>query len=122
MFQMARRYSSIDKAELGELLASWYRNFGKVAPRRGYHDDDDSGSGEGGAKPPWENHPLFADTPIGAPSDLASVLVADKRTLAEAEERKNEACDELKNNLAMRMTNEERLENRYRNTIKPQPV
>lgn len=113
------RIPSKDKAELGELLAEWYRHFGKVAPRRRYLDDDESGSGTGGAKPPWENHPLFMDLPIGAPSDLAFILAADERTMDEAENRVNEACPELK--MQLQNTLKQKYDYQYQRKMTLQP-
>jgi len=97
------RLTKQQKTDLGETIGAWYRNFGKVNPRRAYHDDEESGTGAAGAVPPWEAHPLFMDMPIGASSDLASILVNDERTLDLAEEREKEACPELKNQLNLAM-------------------
>lgn len=107
------------KAQLGEELAAYFRQFGNVAPRRAYHDDDESGTGGGTAKPPWESHPLFMDLPIGAPSDLASILVADERTMEAAEKRENECSPELK----MQLTNalKQKYEYQIQHRMAPQP-
>lgn len=113
------RIPTIYKAQLGEALAAWYRHFGTVLPRRAYHDDDESGSGTGGAKPPWESHPLFAEIPIGAPSDLASILTADDRTMDNAEKRLDEACPELK--LQLELSLKQKQEYRYQQKIAPIP-
>jgi hypothetical protein len=95
------------KKELGEELAKWYRNFGKVKPRRAYHEDDDRGTGR--SELVFEGHPLLADLPLGAPSDLASILVADERTLAEAEKRLDESCPQLKKSLELQLGQKQQL-------------
>lgn len=113
------RIATKDKAALGELLAKWYRHFGKVAPRRAYHDDDESGgSGVAGAEPPWESHPFFMDMPIGAPSDLASILVADSRTMDAAEQRLDQSCPELK----MQLENALKQKYEYQRKLKIAPT
>lgn len=99
---MSKRIPAKLKAELGEFLAEWYRHFGRVAPRRKYHEDDEGdGSGTGSAKPWFEGHSYLNEMHIGAPSDLAAVIVADSRTLDEADQRSNEMTEELQNKLAL---------------------
>lgn len=100
---MSKRIPATLKKELGERLAKWYRMFGKVAPRRAYYEDD-SGSGDASMSPPlFEGHPLLAETPIGAPSDLSSILTADERTLEEADKRSEELTNDLQNKLSMEL-------------------
>jgi hypothetical protein len=84
------------KIELSELLLQWYRQFGKVAPRRPYYDEEGDDSGAGGAELLFESHPLFADLPIGAPSDLDFIIQTNNQNIAEADKRADEACPELK--------------------------
>lgn len=109
---MSKRIPATYKTELGEFLAKWYRHFGKVAPRRAYHEDDEGSAGAPTSKM-FEDHPFLAEMPIGAPSDLASTIIEDARTLDEADERKDELKNELQNKLTMRLEN--KLENKYRN-------
>lgn len=113
------RIPTKQKAALGESLVAYFRQFGTVAPRRAYHDEDESGTGTGSAKPPWEAHPMFLETPIGAPSDLASILVADERTVENAENRMNEACPELRMQLEYSLKQKE--EYRLQQKIAPTP-
>ena len=107
------------KAELGEYLAGWYRHFGKVAPRRAYHEDD-KGSGElGSAQPLFEGHPFLNEMPVGASSDLASIIVNDSRTLDEADKRSEELTLELQNKLALELGQKKQKRFEYQN--RPQP-
>lgn len=119
---MSKRIPATYKVELGKFLAKWYRHFGKVAPRRAYHEDDEGSAGAPASKM-FEDHPFLAEMPIGAPSDLASTIIEDTRTLDEADERKDELKNELQNKLTMRLGNklEQKNENRPRFNPKPQP-
>jgi hypothetical protein len=120
---MSKRIPAILKAELGEYLATWYRKFGKVAPRRAYHEDDEGGSGTAAAdvKPPFEGHPLLNDVPIGAPSDLASIIVADSRTLEEADKRSDELTEQLQNRLELALGQKKQRKFLYEHQTRPQP-
>ena len=113
---MSKRIPATYKVELGDFLANWYRNFGKVAPRRAYHEDDEGSAGAPASKM-FEEHPFLAQMPIGAPSDLASTIVEDTRTLDEANERKDELKNELQNKLTMQLEN--KLEKKYSNENRP---
>lgn len=113
---MSKRIAATYKAELGEFLANWYRHFGKVAPRRAYHEDDEGSAGSPASKM-FEDHPFLAQMPIGAPSDLASTIVEDARTLDEANERVDELKNELQNKLNLQLEN--KLEKKYRNENRP---
>lgn len=117
---MSKRIPAVYKAKLGELLANWYHHFGKVAPRRAYHEDDEGGSGAPNNKM-FEDHPFLAEVPIGAPSDLASVLVEDARTIDETHDRKDELTNELKNKLDLTLGNKLRNRHQLHLNIKPQP-
>ena len=116
---MSRRIPAKFKAQLGELLADWYRHFGKVAPRRPYHEDDDSGSGPPSNKM-FEDHPFLAEMPIGASSDLSSVIIEDERTLNEAKNRSEEMTLELQHKLDLTLGNKLRKRRQYYNEP-PQP-
>jgi hypothetical protein len=118
---MSKRIPARLKAQLGECLAQWYRHFGKVAPRRAYHEDDES-TGGGAANKMFEEHPFLMEMPIGAPSDLASVIVEDNRTLDEANDRKEELTNELQNKLALTLGQKLQNQKRYTHEIKPQPL
>jgi hypothetical protein len=110
------------KATLGEYLAEWYRQFGKVTPRRPYHEDDeDGGKGTASATPLFESHPLFSETPIGASSDLASIIVNDEHTLEAAEKRTDELTEALQNKLALELGQKKQHKQSYQSTIKLQP-
>jgi len=119
---MSKRIPATYKAELGEFLANWYRHFGKVAPRRAYHEDDEGSVGAPTSKM-FEEHPFLSQMPIGAPSDLASTIVEDARTLDEVDERKDELKNELQYKLAAKLEN--KLEKKYshenRPTFNPKP-
>lgn len=117
---MSLRFPARLKAQLGEHLAARYRKFGKVAPRRAYHEDEEGG-GKGSASPNplFEGHPLLSEMPIGAPSDLASILVNDSRTLDEADKRNDELTEELQNRLAFELGQKKQKKFLYQ--TKPQP-
>ena len=108
------------KTQLGEFLADWYHHFGKVTPRRAYHEDDES-SGGNNANKMFEDHPFLAEAPIGAPSDLASVIVEDARTLDEANERSEDLTNELQNKLTLALGKKLQKQHRHHYQIKPQP-
>jgi hypothetical protein len=117
---MSKRIPAKFKAQLGELLADWYRTLGKVTPRRPYHEDDES-TGGGTANKMFEDHPFLAEAPIGAPSDLASIIIEDARTLDEAQERSEDMKEELQNKLTLALG--QKLQNQYKHSyqMKPQP-
>lgn len=119
---MSKRIPARFKAQLGEFLSDWYRSFGKVTPRRAYHEDDES-TGGGAANKMFEDHPFLAEMPIGAPSDLASVIVEDARTLDEANDRKEELTNELQNKLTFALGQKLRKQKQYQYgyQTKPQP-
>jgi hypothetical protein len=81
------------KTNLGNALVSFYRRYGKVAPRRPYKDEDDSG---GGAGLLFETHPLLAEQPVGAASDLTAITTEHENIDDLAAERANECNAELK--------------------------
>lgn len=119
---MSKRIPARLKAELGEYLAEWYRRFGKVAPRRAYHEDDEGNSGAASNAPPlFEGHPFLSEMPIGASSDLASILVADERTLDEADKRSEEMTEELQNRLTLELGQKKQKQFLYQQHMRPQP-
>lgn len=117
---MSKRIPAKFKAQLGELLGGWYSKFGKVTPRRAYHEDDEGGEG-GTALQMFEDHPFLAEMPIGASSDLASVIVEDSRTLDEADKRSNELTQELQNKLALTLGQKLKQQKQYNYQARPQP-
>lgn len=117
---MSKRIPAKLKAELGEYLAEWYRKFGKVAPRRPYHEDDDGGGAAANVKPPFESHPFLAEVPIGAPSDLASIITTDNRTLDEADKRSDELTEQLQNRLELALGQKKQRKFLYEMYTKPQ--
>ena len=99
---MAEHYTKDQKTKLGELIAKGHRKFGKVAPRKPYLDDDESG-GTGEAQLLFEQHPLLAQQPIGASSDLTAIISDNNASLDEAEKRSDEATPQLKKALEMKL-------------------
>lgn len=81
------------KRKLTELLGIGHARFGKVAHRRDYREDD---GGEGGAGLELLQHPWLSNMPIGADSDLTMETNNSAHSLEAAEERVNEASNELK--------------------------
>lgn len=91
------KIDKIYKQQLAELLAEGHRKFGKVAPKRPYRDDEDEGGGgDGSAELLFETHPLLAQQPVGASSDLTSIITDNKNTIDEADKRSDEAKPELR--------------------------
>lgn len=119
---MSKRIPAKLKAQLGEYLAEWYRRFGKVAPRRAYHEDDEGKAGDGSARPVFEGHPLLSEMPIGASSDLASILVNDEHTLDEADKRSDELTEELQNRLALELGQKHQKQKSYSYQEIPRPL
>jgi len=113
---MSKRIPAKYKEQLGELLANWYRKFGFVAPRRAYHEDDEGTAGGSSANKMFEDHPFLMEAPIGAPSDLAYIIIEDERTLDEANERKDELKNELKEKLDLKLGNKLQNKQQYKFT------
>jgi len=118
---MSKRIPAKYKAQLGELLGDWYRHLGKVAPRRAYHEDDENTGTGAPVNKMFEDHPFLAEVPIGAPSDLASILVEDARTLDEANDRKDELTNKLQHKLDLVLGNKLQMRYQHHLDIKPQP-
>jgi len=87
------------KTELSALIGEGHRQFGKLAPRRPYTDGDDKGGGT--AQNVFEQHPLLAEQPLGASSDLTFIITENNRALDEAEKRADKAAPELKKRLEL---------------------
>lgn len=85
------------KRALGELVARGHSRFGKVNPRAPYREEDEGGASGGGIL----QHPLFADVPVGAASDLTAVTAEHAHINDLAEERKDEATPELRKQLEL---------------------
>lgn len=89
------------KTKLGELIAEGHRRFGKVVPRKPYREQDEEGGAGGAELSPFEEHPLLAEQPVGAPSDLTADVTQNDNAVDEAEKRDaKELSNELQNKLA----------------------
>lgn len=99
---MARRLSTALKIKLSEALVKWYRTFGKVAARKPYHDEGGD-AGDAAATMVFESHPLLANMPIGAPSDLAWVDNNNNECIEEAVRRGEELTNQPRARLEMRL-------------------
>lgn len=89
------RIKNIYKEQLSFLLGKGHAQFGKVAPRRPYPDEDEEGGGAGAAGLTLLEHPLLMNMPVGADPKLTSVTTENPDALDAAEERVNECCLEL---------------------------
>lgn len=90
---MARKIKVHFKRKLSEFLGVGHSKFGKVKLRKPYHDDEDSGGAATGLR--LDSHPLFANLPDGADSDLSSVPNNNAHSEDAAKERVNEASPQL---------------------------
>ena len=116
---LSKRIPAIYKAMLGEALGQWYQQFGKVAPRSAYHEDDEGSADAGSSGLLFEEHPLFSELPIGAPSDLTSVISNDQATIEAAEKRSDELTNELKNRLSLTLRQKKQHRFIYQDYLKP---
>jgi hypothetical protein len=98
-----------EKTELGNLLVKGHSQFGPVAPRKPYKEDDAEGGGEGAASfSPFEEHPLLKKQPIGASSDLTSRVTENIYAEAETEKRSEDLTLEMQQKLALQQANRHR--------------
>lgn len=104
------------KRRLSALLKEGHRKFGPVSPRRPYKEDDDEGGEGGGIKV----HPLLAEQPVGASSDLTSIASENIDALDNAEARKDQHSKELKKQLDNKKELGKSLQNK--NAPKPSPL
>lgn len=88
------------KRRLSEIIGIGHSKFGKVAHRRAYRDDDDEGGGAG-SDLRFDSHPLFANLPDGADSDLSTISNNSEHSEDAAKERVMEASPELKKQPAL---------------------
>ncbi len=91
---MARKIKIHFKRKLSELIGVGHSKFGKVKMRKPYRDDEDSGGAGTGLQ--LDSHPLFANLPDGADSDLSSIATNNAYSEDAAKERVNEASPELR--------------------------
>lgn len=115
---MSKRIHSTLKTKLGDLLGDFYSKFGTVLPRKPYHEDDEV-SGDGSAKPVFIEHPFLQNLPVGASSDLSSVVNNNQEVLDEAQKRSDELTNEPKHRLEMRLGLTNRKKYIYENYTKP---
>lgn len=92
--------STLFKKQLGRMLAKGHAKFGTVAPRKPYYDEDRGGAGTAGLR--FEAHPLLAEQPVGAASDLTAIISDFDHITEVAQERATEACPQLQQQPAMR--------------------
>lgn len=106
------------KTKLGELLATGHRRFGKVNPRKPYREEDRSGGSGIGKLSPFEQHPLLAEQPSGAPSDLTAVATENEYAEAEVEQRD---AKELSNQMQEQLAKTQTQTHSHRHMAKPEP-
>ena len=99
-----KRLKREQKIQLGELIGAGHRQFGRVAPRRPYAEDDDEG-GTGTAQLLPE-HPLLSRQPLGASSDLTFLVNENNFTTEKAEERSDDLNPELRKSLENKLGHE----------------
>lgn len=118
---MSKRIPAKFKEQLGKALGKWYRLFGEVQPRRPYREDDEGDEGSAVAKPLFIEHPFLAEMPIGASSDLTTVIENNADTISEAKKRSDELSEELQNRLSFELNQEHRKRLINENHLKPRP-
>ncbi len=89
MAELTKKLTTEQKTQLSHLLLLGHKRFGPVAQRKPYRDDED----EGGAGAPsiLQEHPLLAQQPIGATSDLSHIVSQNREA-----EKELEKTDEAK--------------------------
>lgn len=92
---MARKIAVKFKRKLSELLGIGHSRFGRVALRKPYREDE-GGGGAGESELRFDSHPLFANLPDGADSDLSALPNNNPVSEDAAKERVNEASPELR--------------------------
>lgn len=98
---MADKLTRAQKIRLGELLGQGHRQFGLVTPRRPYpRDDEKGGAGSGNFFP---QHPLFAQQPLGASSDLTFLINENSQSMEKAEERSDELTLQMQQKLEQKL-------------------
>lgn len=97
---MADKLTRAQKIRLGELLGQGHRQFGLVAPRRPYPRDDEKGGSGGNFFP---QHPLLAQQPLGASSDLTFLVNENSQSMEKAEERSDELNLQMQNKLEQKL-------------------
>jgi hypothetical protein len=105
------------KAQLADEIAKGHAQFGKVAPRKPYREED--ASGEGGPGIDIETHPWLMNIPVGAASDLTSIASENSNATDEALDRIEELNPELKQQPRLQAELNYRHSHRY--TPKPTP-
>ncbi len=111
-------YTVTQKRQLSDLFAKEYTKQGKKVklPRQPYRDDDEGGEGSAGLN--VETHPLLANLPVGADSDLTAIAAANSKiTEAALERNEQELSPELKKQPVL----QQRLGQEYRSTPKLSP-
>lgn len=88
------QFKKIYKEQLSYLLGKGHAQFGKVAPRRPYLDEDEEG-GAGTAGLTLLEHPWLMKMPVGAASELSQVTTENSEARLAAEERADECCLQL---------------------------
>ncbi len=105
------------KAQLADEIAKGHAQFGKVAPRRPYREDDDSGEG-GFPGIDIETHPWLSNIPVGAASDLTFIASENSNATDEALDR----VDELNPELQQQPRLQAELNYRYSHSNTPKPT
>jgi len=100
------KLKATNRALLSKLLADGHSKFGYVVPRRPYKEDDSSG--DGGAASFLPDHPLLAQQPIGAASDLTFIANQNSESIDNAENRGDELCNKLQKSLTNVLGNKAR--------------
>ena len=81
------------KIKLSDLLMKGHRQWGPVASRKPFIEDQEGGAGT--AENVFRSHPLLSQQPVGAASDLTAIVTENNQSMQAADERSNEASNEL---------------------------
>lgn len=98
MEELVRKLTTEQKTHLSNKLLMGHKRFGPVLERRPYKDDEDDTGGTG-APSILKEHPLLAEQPVGATSDLSHIATMNQEAEDQLDKRNDEVSPQLKQQL-----------------------